>query len=46
MNVIEQLKVSSMPPADAEQPSDGDRRAVLGWLTVPVEGRFHSGLFI
>ena len=33
LNVIEQLKVRSMPPADAEQPSDADRRAMLGWLT-------------
>ena len=37
LNVIEQIKVSSMPPADAEQPSDADRRAVLGWLTHQIE---------
>lgn len=37
LNVIEQLKVSSMPPADAEQPTDADRRAVLGWLTDQIE---------
>jgi poly(3-hydroxybutyrate) depolymerase len=37
LNVIEQLKVSSMPPADAKQPSDADRRAVLGWLTHQIE---------
>lgn len=37
MNVIEQIKVRSMPPADAEQPSDEDRRALLGWLTDRID---------
>ncbi len=37
LNVIEQHKVRSMPPADAEQPSDDDRRAMLGWLTNAIE---------
>lgn len=37
LNVIEQLKVRSMPPADADQPSDADRRAMLGWLTDRIE---------
>lgn len=37
LNVIEQIKVRSMPPADAEQPSDEDRRVMLGWLTDRIE---------
>lgn len=37
LNVIEQLKVRSMPPADAEQPADKDRRAMLGWLIHSLE---------
>ena len=26
-----------MPPTDAEQPSDADRRAMIGWLTDRIE---------
>ena len=37
LNVIEQLKVRSMPPTDARQPSDEDRRVMLGWLTNAIE---------
>ncbi|MGB4737721.1 MAG: DUF1592 domain-containing protein [Fuerstiella sp.] len=37
VNVIEQLKVRSMPPTDAEQPADADRRAMIGWLTDRIE---------
>ena len=37
LNVIEQIKVRSMPPADAEQPSDEDRRVMVGWLTDSIE---------
>lgn len=37
LDVIEQLKVRSMPPADANQPSEHDRRTILGWLTDRIE---------
>ena len=37
LNIIEQLKVRSMPPVDAKQPSENDRRVMLGWLTDQLE---------
>ena len=36
-NVIQQLRIRSMPPADADQPSEEDRRAMLGWLRNAIE---------
>ncbi len=33
INVIEQLKNRSMPPSDHDQPSEEDRRLLVGWLT-------------
>lgn len=42
LNVIEQLKVGSMPPADAEQPTESDRRMILGWLTHSIDNFDYS----
>ena len=36
-NVIAQLRVRSMPPPSAQQPSDADRRALIGWLTQTLD---------
>ena len=36
-NVIQQLRIRSMPPADAEQPDEKDRRLIVGWLKNAVE---------
>jgi hypothetical protein len=33
INVIQQLKVRSMPPAEADQPDEPDRRTMAAWLT-------------
>jgi hypothetical protein len=37
INVIEQLKNRSMPPADAQQPDEADRRYMTAWLTHQIE---------
>lgn len=37
VNVIQQLKVRSMPPADADQPSEQNRRIMAAWLTNAIE---------
>ncbi|PHS05660.1 MAG: hypothetical protein COA78_15125 [Blastopirellula sp.] len=37
LNVIQQLKIRSMPPADEKQPSDLDRRILAGWLTGTIK---------
>ena len=37
VNVIQQLKVRSMPPADEPQPSDADRRLMAAWLTDAID---------
>ncbi|MCP4172406.1 MAG: DUF1592 domain-containing protein [Fuerstiella sp.] len=42
INVIQQLKVRSMPPADAKQPSDADRRTLTAWLTNAIENFDYS----
>lgn len=42
INVIQQLKVRSMPPADAEQPSEPDRRTMVAWLTNAIENFDYS----
>ena len=36
-NVIQQIKVRSMPPADADQPPETDRRTLAGWLTNTID---------
>ena len=42
VNVIQQLKVRSMPPADAEQPGEPDRRMMVAWLTNAIENFDYS----
>ncbi|HIK92683.1 MAG TPA: DUF1592 domain-containing protein, partial [Planctomycetes bacterium] len=42
INVIQQLKVRSMPPADADQPSEADRRTMAAWLTNSIENFDYS----
>jgi hypothetical protein len=42
INVIQQLKVRSMPPADADQPSEADRRTLTAWLTNSIENFDYS----
>lgn len=42
INVIQQLKVRSMPPADAEQPKEPDRRTMVAWLTNAIENFDYS----
>ncbi len=42
INVIQQLKVRSMPPADAAQPSELDRRTMVAWLTNAIENFDYS----
>lgn len=37
LNIIEQLKVRSMPPIDASNLADSDRRIMLGWLFDRIE---------
>lgn len=37
LNVIQQIKVRSMPPADYEQPSDFERKQMLAWLQNAIE---------
>ncbi|MGZ0167977.1 MAG: DUF1592 domain-containing protein [Planctomycetales bacterium] len=37
VNVIQQLKVRSMPPADAEHPAEADRRTMVAWLTNEID---------
>ena len=37
LNVIQQLKVRSMPPTDAAQPDEADRKLMVGWLTNAIE---------
>ena len=33
LNVIQQIKLRSMPPPDAEQPEESDRKLLAAWLT-------------
>ncbi|MDG1893621.1 MAG: DUF1592 domain-containing protein [Fuerstiella sp.] len=42
INVIQQLKVRSMPPADADQPSEAARRTLTAWLTNAIENFDYS----
>ncbi|MEO2015247.1 MAG: DUF1592 domain-containing protein [Fuerstiella sp.] len=42
INVIQQLKVRSMPPTDADQPSEADRRTLTAWLTNSIENFDYS----
>lgn len=42
INVIQQLKVRSMPPPDAEQPDEPDRRMMVAWLTNAIENFDYS----
>lgn len=42
LNIIQQLKVRSMPPADADQPPDKERRLMVGWLTNAIENFDYS----
>lgn len=37
INVIQQLKVRSMPPADADQPTETQRRLMVAWLTNAID---------
>ncbi|MEM9644154.1 MAG: DUF1592 domain-containing protein, partial [Planctomycetota bacterium] len=37
INVIQQIKLRSMPPADSEQPTDDERRSAASWLTETIE---------
>lgn len=37
LNVIAQLQVRSMPPAEASQPSESDRRTLAAFLTAAIE---------
>ena len=41
-NVIQQLKVRSMPPADAEQPTEDNRRLLAAWLTNAIDNFDYS----
>ncbi|HAY79468.1 MAG TPA: hypothetical protein DCY79_06630 [Planctomycetaceae bacterium] len=36
LNVMQQIRVRSMPPADADQPADEERRKLLAWLTEAI----------
>jgi hypothetical protein len=42
VNVIQQLKIRSMPPVDAEQPAETDRRTMVAWLTNAIENFDYS----
>lgn len=42
INVIQQLKVRSMPPSDADPPSEADRRTLTAWLTNTIENFDYS----
>lgn len=42
INVIQQLKIRSMPPADAQQPKESDRRTMVAWLTNAIENFDYS----
>lgn len=37
VNVIQQLKVRSMPPAEEPQPTEADRRKMAAWLTDAID---------
>ncbi len=37
LNVIQQIKVRSMPPMDAEQPTETERRTLAAWLSNAIE---------
>lgn len=37
INATQQLKLRSMPPQDANQPTDEDRRKLIAWLTHAIE---------
>jgi hypothetical protein len=36
-DMLDQLNLGEMPPADARQPSDAERRRVIDWLTLRIE---------
>lgn len=42
INVIQQLQVRSMPPADASQPKESDRRTMVAWLTNAIDNFDYS----
>lgn len=42
INVIQQLKVRSMPPADVKQPKESDRRTMVAWLTNAIDNFDYS----
>lgn len=42
INVIQQLKIRSMPPAGAEQPKESDRRTMVAWLTNAIDNFDYS----
>ncbi len=40
-DILDQLNLGEMPPEDARQPSDSQRREVIAWLTARI-GRYHE----
>ncbi len=42
VNITQQLRVRSMPPADADQPTEADRKAMVAWLTNAIENFDYS----
>ena len=42
LNIIQQLKVRSMPPPDADQPTEADRRTMVAWLTNTIDNFDYS----
>lgn len=40
-DILDQLNLGEMPPADERQPSDKERRQAVGWLTKRIAG-FHT----
>ena len=40
-DILDQLNLSAMPPADEPQPDDANRRLVIGWLTENIAD-FHK----
>ncbi|MEM8668494.1 MAG: DUF1592 domain-containing protein [Planctomycetota bacterium] len=37
LNIVQQIKVRSMPPEDSEMPTDTERRHIAAWLTHAIE---------
>lgn len=42
LNIIEQIRIGSMPPTEDAQPSEIDRRIMLGWLLNAIENFDYS----